>query len=127
MKKIILTLAIVALTSTVSFAQTVSPLATVQAKKAAVENNLAAKQTTTQAKKAEINNNLEAKKAEIESKINARREENLARIDEQIAKAKEAGNPTDRLEQKRQKILERINTKQEELNNLINAQKAKLN
>lgn len=109
MKKIILALAIVVLTSSLSFAQTIDPLAAVQAKKAAVENNL------------------EARRAEAENRIKAHQEETLARIDEQIAKAKEAGRPTDKLEQKRQKIIEHIAQREERLNARINAQKAKLN
>ena len=70
---------------------------------------------------------LVAKKADVEAKLKARQDATLQRIDEQIAKAKEAGKPTDKLEQKRQRVLERIEKHQERLNKRVEAQKAKLN
>ena len=107
MKKIILVLAAVLLTVSVASAQTAVPqVATPQ-----VSNPQEA---------------LAAKKADIEAKFKARQDATLQRIDEQIAKAKEAGKPTDKLEQKRQRVLERIEKHQERLNKRIEAQKAKL-
>ena len=108
MKKIILALAAVLLTVSVASAQIDVPqVATPQA-----SNPQEA---------------LAAKKADVEAKLKARQDATLQRIDDQIAKAKEAGQPTDRLEQKRQRVLERIEKHQERLNKRIEAQKAKLN
>ena len=107
MKKIILALAAVLLTVSVASAQVAVPqVATPQA-----PNPQEA---------------LAAKKADVEAKLKARQDASLQKIDEQIAKAKEAGKPTDRLEQKRQRVLERIEKHQERLNKRIEAQKAKL-
>lgn len=108
MKKIILALAAVLLTVSVASAQIAVPqVATLQA--------------------SNPQETFAAKKADVEAKLKARQDATLQRIDEQIAKAKEAGKPTDKLEQKRQRVLERIEKHQERLNKRIEAQKAKLN
>lgn len=108
MKKIILALAAVLLTVSVASAQIAVP-------------QVAAPQTSNPQEA------LATKKADVEAKLKARQDATLQRIDEKIAKAKEAGKPTDSLEQKRQRVLERIEKQQERLNKRIEAQKAKLN
>ncbi len=70
---------------------------------------------------------LQAKKTAVEANINAKQEEaTLAKIESKIAKAKASGKSTEKLEQKRQQVIDRITAKQKELNARIDAQKAKI-
>ncbi|MBQ9270826.1 MAG: hypothetical protein IJ218_00980 [Alphaproteobacteria bacterium] len=69
---------------------------------------------------------LQAKKTAVEANINAKQEATLAKIESKIAKAKASGKSTEKLEQKRQQVIDRITAKQKELNARIDAQKAKI-
>ncbi|MCQ2915039.1 MAG: Atg14 domain-containing protein [Alphaproteobacteria bacterium] len=69
---------------------------------------------------------LDAKQTAVENKLSAKKEMTLEQIDAKIAQAKEAGLPTDKLEQKRQEVLDRIAAKEKNLNDRIAAQKAKI-
>ena len=98
MKKIILSLAIVLMSATISNA----------------ENNINPKEA------------LAAKKAAVENKLEAKQDATLAKIDSQIAKAKAAGKSTENLEKKRAEVIKRISQKENELNKRIEAKKSSI-
>ncbi|MCQ2966805.1 MAG: Atg14 domain-containing protein [Alphaproteobacteria bacterium] len=79
-----------------------------------------------QTKSSEAMAKLDAKQTAVENKLSAKKEITLEQIDAKIAQAKEAGLPTDKLEQKRQEVLDRITAKEKALNDRIATQKAKI-
>lgn len=79
-----------------------------------------------QTKSSEAMAKLDAKQTAVENKLSAKKEITLEQIDAKIAQAKEAGLSTDKLEQKRQEVLDRITAKEKALNDRIANQKAKI-